>query len=84
MKLNHLNNFLVRFRIKWIGYNDWIVGPNEAKERILGGEACLWGEFVDGTNLLSRFWPKAAAVAERLWSAAHVNNSEDAQFRLVN
>jgi hypothetical protein len=39
---------------------------------------------VDGTNLLSRFWPKAAAVAERLWSAAHVNNSEDAQFRLVN
>lgn len=59
-------------------------GSNEAKERILGGEACLWGEFVDGTNLLSRFWPKTSAVAERLWSAAHVNNSEDAQFRLVN
>ena len=60
----------------------WL-GSNEARERILGGEACLWGEFVDGTNLLSRFWPKAAAVAERLWSAASVNNSEDAQFRLV-
>ncbi|CAF0777561.1 unnamed protein product [Adineta steineri] len=57
-------------------------GSNEAKQRILGGEACLWGEFVDGTNLLSRFWPKAAAVAERLWSPAHINNSEDAQFRL--
>ncbi len=60
------------------------VGSNEAKERILGGEACLWGEFVDGTNLLPRFWPKAAAVAERLWSPAYINNSEDAQFRLVN
>ena len=60
------------------------VGSNEARERILGGEACLWGEFVDGTNLLTRFWPKAAAVAERLWSAASVNNSEDAQFRLVS
>ncbi|CAF0888569.1 unnamed protein product [Adineta ricciae] len=57
-------------------------GSNEAKERILGGEACLWGEFVDGTNLLSRFWPKASAVAERLWSPATINNSEDAQFRL--
>lgn len=51
---------------------------------MLGGEACLWGEFVDGTNLLSRFWPKTAAVAERLWSSAKINNPEDAQFRLVN
>ena len=62
---------------------DYLTGSSEARERILGGEACLWGEFVDGTNLLARFWPKAAAVAERLWSAASVNNSEDAQFRLV-
>ncbi|CAF4301820.1 unnamed protein product, partial [Rotaria magnacalcarata] len=55
---------------------------DDAKIRILGGEACLWGEFVDGTNLLARLWPKTAAVAERLWSAASVNNSKDAQFRL--
>ncbi len=39
---------------------------------------------MDGTNLLPRFWPRASAVAERLWSAASVNNSEDAQFRLVS
>ena len=73
------------YRINNLNVHDiYIVGSNEAKERILGGEACLWGEFVDGTNLLARFWPKAAAVAERLWSAASINNSEDAQFRLVN
>ncbi len=60
------------------------IGSEEDKARILGGEACLWGEFVDSTNLLPQFWPRASAVAERLWSAASVNNSEDAQFRLVN
>ncbi|CAF0835961.1 unnamed protein product [Didymodactylos carnosus] len=57
-------------------------GNEQEKNRILGGEACLWAEFVDGTNLLPRIWPAASAVAERLWSDRNVNNPEDAQFRL--
>jgi len=55
----------------------------EEQARILGGEACMWTEQTTPRDIDSRVWPRAAAVAERLWSPGEVSNVDDMYRRLT-
>ena len=55
----------------------------EEKSRILGGEACMWTEWVTPEILDSRVWPRTAAIAERLWSPQEVTDVGSMYARLA-
>ncbi len=79
--LDHVN------RSSFYYANDPMSGPAAAlapgdASRILGGEACMWSEYVSPETIDSRIWPSAAAIAERLWSAASLRDVDAMYERL--
>jgi hexosaminidase len=55
--------------------------PDQA-QKVLGGEACMWSEWISPENLDIRLWPRLAAVAERLWSPRDVKDVASLYRRL--
>jgi hexosaminidase len=49
---------------------------------ILGGETAMWTEYVSPETIDGRIWPRAAVVAERLWSPRNVTDLQSMYSRL--
>ncbi|XP_074660834.1 beta-hexosaminidase subunit beta-like [Tubulanus polymorphus] len=49
---------------------------------VVGGEMLHWGMQIGSSNFFGSLWPRAAAVAERLWSTKSTRDLDDAIFRL--
>ncbi len=54
----------------------------EQMDNILGGEVALWAENVSSSLIDIKLWPRAFAVAERLWSAEEVKDIDNMYQRL--
>ncbi|ESP03745.1 hypothetical protein LOTGIDRAFT_136955, partial [Lottia gigantea] len=75
----------VEYGTKWPKYYQCDPADNSMtvdEKKILGGEACLWSEYVDNENYMTTLWPRASATAERLWSHKDVRDLDSAAIRL--
>ena len=60
------------------------ITDEEQQKLVMGGEACMWAETVDVSDLLQTVWPKAGAFAERYWSPRDQLSVDEAKPRFMN
>lgn len=54
-------------------HRPWREYPSQSLGLVLGGEAAIWSEQVGQGSLEPRLWPRASALAERLWLVLFLN-----------
>jgi hexosaminidase len=75
--LDHLKPVREHYRVDpWDGLT-----PEQASG-VLGGEACMWSEYVSAETVDSRIWPRLAAIAERFWSARDMTDVDSMYARM--
>jgi hexosaminidase len=79
--LDHLSPASYHYGIDPLADTAQKLTPEQAS-RILGGEACMWAEYVDAETVDSRIWPRAAAIAERLWSPKETTDVDSMYARM--
>ena len=79
--LDHMDSASTHYRVDPLSGAAASLSDAE-KQKILGGEACMWAEYVSPEILDSRIWPRTAAIAERLWSPAEVSDLDSMYERL--
>jgi hexosaminidase len=80
--LDHLNPASFHYQIDPLGGAAKQLNGDQAA-LILGGEACMWTEYVTEETVDSRLWPRAAVIAERLWSPANITDVDSMYRRLA-
>ena len=55
--------------------------PESARKHVLGGQCCMWGEYIwNRFDLGWRMWPRAFAMSEILWTAPAVEKRDFNEF----
>ena len=73
--LDHMRPASFHYAVDPIPANSTLT--EQQKELILGGEACMWSEYVSPDTIDSRIWPRLGAIAERLWSPSSITDVDD-------
>ncbi|CAF4140863.1 unnamed protein product, partial [Rotaria sp. Silwood2] len=80
--LDHLSSSISHYNVDPILNNNVPLIDENYRSNILGGEACMWSEFITQHSVDSRIWPRSLAIAERFWSPSTISDENFLYERL--